>query len=215
MNKNQEIAEIFDKIADALEFKGENSFRIGAYRKASRILKEYPEDIEEVYKRGEIQKIPGIGKGMAEKIAEYLETGKIKKYYEAIEGIPENLLQLLEIPNLGPKTLNLVYNKLGVKSLEDLEKAIENKQLAKLFGMGEKKVENIKKGIELYKQGKERIPLGIALPIVEEIINELKKYTKKIEPAGSLRRMKETIGDIDILATGENNIEIIEKFINL
>ncbi|MCM8784860.1 MAG: DNA polymerase/3'-5' exonuclease PolX [Candidatus Omnitrophica bacterium] len=215
MNKNQEIAEIFDKIADALEFKGEDSFRISAYRKASRILKEYPEDIEDIYKKGEIQKIPGIGKGMAEKIVEYLETGKIKKYYEVIEEIPEGLLQLLEIPNLGPKTLNLVYNKLGVKSLEDLERVIENGQLVKLFGMGEKKVENIKRGIELYKQGKERIPLGIALPIVEEIINELKKYTKKIEPAGSLRRMKETIGDIDILATGENNNEIIEKFVTL
>ncbi|MFN4226939.1 MAG: DNA polymerase/3'-5' exonuclease PolX [Candidatus Ratteibacteria bacterium] len=215
MNKNQEIAEIFDKIADALEFKGEDPFRITAYRKASRILKEYPEDIEEVYKRGEIRKIPGIGKGMAEKIAEYLETGKIKKYYEAIEGIPEELLQLLEIPNLGPKTLNLVYNTLGVKNLEDLEKVIEDGRLAKLFRMGEKKVENIKKGIEIYKQGKERIPLGIALPIVEEIINELKNYTEKIEPAGSLRRMKETIGDIDILATGKNNIEIIEKFVSL
>ncbi|MCM8772128.1 MAG: DNA polymerase/3'-5' exonuclease PolX [Candidatus Omnitrophica bacterium] len=212
MSKNQEIADIFDKIADALEFKGDDSFRIGAYRKAARILREYPEDIEEVYKRGEIQKIPGIGKGMSEKIEEYLKTGKMKKYEEAIKDIPEGLLQLLEIPNLGPKTLNLAYTKLGVKNLSDLERVIENGQLAKLFGMGEKKVENIKRGIELYKQGKERIPIGIALPLVEEIIEELKRYTKKIEPAGSLRRMRETIGDIDILATGENNIEIIEKF---
>ncbi len=215
MSKNQEIADIFDKIADALEFKGDDSFRIGAYRKAARILREYPEDIEELWKKGEIQKIPGIGKGMAEKIEEYLKTGKIKKYEEAIDGIPQELLQLLEIPNLGPKTLNLAYTKLGVKNLSDLERVIENGQLARLFGMGEKKVENIKKGIELYKQGKERIPIGIALPIVEEIINQLKEYTEKIEPAGSLRRMKETIGDIDILATGKNNIEIIDKFTNL
>jgi len=215
MSKNQEIADIFDKIADALEFKGDDSFRIGAYRKAARILREYPEDIEELWKKGEIQKIPGIGKGMAEKIEEYLKTGKIKKYEEAIDGIPQELLQLLEIPNLGPKTLNLAYTKLGVKNLSDLERVIENGQLARLFGMGEKKVENIKKGIELYKQGKERIPIGVALPIVEEIINQLKEYTEKIEPAGSLRRMKETIGDIDILATGKNNIEIIDKFTNL
>jgi DNA polymerase (family 10) len=215
MNKNYEIADIFDKIADALEFKGDDSFRIGAYRKAARILREYPEDIEEVWEKGEIQKIPGIGKGMAEKIEEYLKSGKMKKYEEAIEGIPQELLQLLEIPNLGPKTLNLAYTKLGVKNLNDLERVIENGELAKLFGMGVKKVENIKKGIELYKQGKERIPIGVALPIVEEIIKELKKYTEKIEPAGSLRRMKETIGDIDILASGRNNIEIIEKFTTL
>jgi len=215
MNKNYEIADIFDKIADALEFKGDDSFRIGAYRKAARILREYSEDIEEVWEKGEIQKIPGIGKGMAEKIEEYLKSGKMKKYEEAIEGIPQELLQLLEIPNLGPKTLNLAYTKLGVKNLNDLERVIENGELAKLFGMGVKKVENIKKGIELYKQGKERIPIGVALPIVEEIIKELKKYTEKIEPAGSLRRMKETIGDIDILASGRDNIEIIEKFTTL
>jgi DNA polymerase (family 10) len=215
MSKNQEIADIFDKIADALEFKGDDSFRIGAYRKAARILREYPEDVEELWRKGEIQKIPGIGKGMSEKIEEYLKTGKMKKYEEAIEGIPQELLQLLEIPNLGPKTLNLAYTKLGVKNLSDLERVIETGQLAKLFGMGEKKVENIKKGIELYKQGKERIPIGVALPIVEEIISQLKKYTEKIEPAGSLRRMKETIGDIDILATGKNNIEIIDKFTTL
>ncbi len=215
MSKNQEIADIFDKIADALEFKGDDSFRISAYRKAARILREYPEDIEEVYKRGEVQKIPGIGKGMAEKIEEYLKTGKIEKYREVIKDIPEGLLQLLEVPNLGPKTLNLAYTQLGVKNLADLEKVIENGQLAGLFGMGEKKVENIKKGIELYKQGKERIPIGIALPLVEEIINELKKYSEKIEPAGSLRRMRETVGDIDILATGKKNFEIIEKFTSL
>ncbi|MCM8818388.1 MAG: DNA polymerase/3'-5' exonuclease PolX [Candidatus Omnitrophica bacterium] len=214
MSKNIEIADIFDKIADALEFKGDNSFRIGAYRKAARILREYPEDIEELYKRNEIQKISGIGKGMAEKIIEYLTTGKMKKYEEATENIPEELLKMLEIPNLGPKTLNLAYTKLGVRTLQDLERVIENGQLANLFGMGEKKVENIKRGIELYKQGKERIPLGIAFPIVEEIIEELKKYTDKIEPAGSLRRMRETIGDIDILATGKN-IEIINSFISL
>jgi len=215
MSKNQEIADIFDKIADALEFKGDDSFRIGAYRKAARILREYPEEIEELWRKGEIQKIPGIGKGMAEKIEEYLKTGKMKKYEEAIEGIPQELLQLLEIPNLGPKTLNLAYTKLGVKNLSDLERVIETGELSKLFGMGEKKVENIKKGIELYKQGKERIPIGVALPIVEEMISQLKKWTEKIEPAGSLRRMKETIGDIDILATGKNNIEIIDKFTTL
>ena len=213
MSKNTEIAEIFDKIADALEFKNDSSFRIGAYRKAARVIRELTEDIEDIWKRKELESIPGIGKGMAEKIDEYLSTGRMKKYEEAMEGISDGIIELLNIPNLGPKTLNLVYNKLNVKNLSDLEKVIEDGSLTKLFGMGEKKVENIKRGIELYKLGKSRIPLGIALPIVENIIESLRKYADKISPAGSIRRMKETIGDIDILAAGKE--DIIEKFVSL
>jgi len=163
MSKNTEIAEIFEKIADALEFKGDSTFRIGAYRKAARIIKELPEEIEDIWKKGELENIPGIGKGMAEKIDEYLKTGKMKKYEETMKGIPEGIIELLDIPNLGPKTLNLAYNKLNVKNLSDLEKIIEDGSLAKLFGMGEKKVENIKRGIELYKMGKSRIPIGVAI----------------------------------------------------
>lgn len=215
MNKNQEIAEIFEKIADALEFKGENLFRVNAYRKAARVLSELPEDIEELWKNGKLEEIPGIGKGMAEKIEEYLKTGKMKKYEEAISGIPDGLLELLNIPNLGPKTLSLAYKKLNVKNLDDLKRVIEDGSLAKLSRMGEKKVENIKKGIQLYEEGTSRIPLGIALPIVEEIINSLKNLTEKIAPAGSLRRMKETVGDIDILATGKDHKKIIETFTSL
>jgi len=215
MSKNTEIAEIFEKIADALEFKGDSTFRIGAYRKAARIIKELPEEIEDIWKKGELENIPGIGKGMAEKIDEYLKTGKMKKYEETMKGIPEGIIELLDIPNLGPRTLNLAYNKLNVKNLSDLERVIEDGSLAKLFRMGEKKVENIKRGIELYKMGKSRIPIGVAIPIVESIVESLRKYVKKISPAGSVRRMKETVGDIDILVTGENGKEIIEKFVSL
>ncbi|HDN97890.1 MAG TPA: DNA polymerase/3'-5' exonuclease PolX, partial [bacterium] len=171
--------------------------------------------IEELWKNGKLEEIPGIGKGMAEKIEEYLKTGKMKKYEEAISGIPDGLLELLNIPNLGPKTLSLAYKKLNVKNLDDLKRVIEDGSLAKLSRMGEKKVENIKKGIQLYEEGTSRIPLGIALPIVEEIINSLKNLTEKIAPAGSLRRMKETVGDIDILATGKDHKKIIEKFTSL
>ena len=215
MSKNTEIAEIFEKIADALEFKGDSTFRIGAYRKAARIIKELPEEIEDIWEKGELKNIPGIGKGMAEKIEEYLKTGKMKKFEETMKGIPEGIIELLDIPNLGPRTLNLAYNKLNVKNLSDLERVIEDGSLAKLFGMGEKKVENIKRGLELYKMGKSRIPIGVAIPIVESIVESLRKYVKKISPAGSVRRMKETVGDIDILVTGENGKEIIKKFVNL
>lgn len=216
MSKNTEIADIFEKIADILEFKNDSSFRIGAYRKAARILRELPEEIEDVWKQGRLEKIPGIGKGMAEKIDEYLKTGRMKKYEEIAKGIPDGIIELLNIPNLGPKTLNMAYEKLNVRNLSDLERVIKDGSLANLFGMGEKKVENIKRGIELYKQGRARVPIGMALPIVEEIIKSLESSAKKISPAGSLRRMKETVGDIDILVSGGNKKNnVIEKFVNL
>ncbi len=210
MNKNGEIADIFNNIADALEFKGENVFKINAYRKAARILKEYPGDVSKVNPA----EIDGIGKGLAEKITEYLSTGAIKKYTEILSGIPEGLLDLLKIPDMGPKTLYRVYQELGVKNLKELENSLENGTLAQLSGMGEKKAENIKKGIGLYKAGKSRIPIGLGLPVVSEIAASLKKVARKVSPAGSLRRMKETVGDIDILAAGDSGEKITEAFVS-
>ncbi len=212
--KNKELARMFYEIADALEFKGELAFKINAYRKAARALEDLSENIEDIHKRNELRKIPGVGEGIAKKIKEYLETGKMKKYDEALHGVPKSLLEMMQIQNLGPRTLALAYEKLGVKNLEDLKRAIEDGSLAKLEGMGEKKVENIKKGIELYEMHKERIPIFEAWEIVSHIIEYLKDQgmIKEIEKAGSLRRMKETVGDIDILATGEDGEKIIDYF---
>ncbi|MEO0115630.1 MAG: DNA polymerase/3'-5' exonuclease PolX [candidate division WOR-3 bacterium] len=213
--KNQELAFIFNRIADALEYKGELSFRVIAYRKAARALEELTEDIESIAARGELQKIPGIGEGIAKKIDEYLKTGKMKKYEEALAGIEPSLLELLNIQNLGPKTLALAHKELGVNNLADLKKVIEDGSLAKLFRMGEKKVENIKKGIEIYEQTTARIPIDEALKIAEEVVAYLKKSPEvvSVEPSGSLRRMKETIGDIDILVTGKDGAKIVNHFI--
>lgn len=212
--KNKELARMFYEIADALEFKGELAFKINAYRKAARALEDLSENIEDIHKRNELRKIPGVGEGIAKKIKEYLETGKMKKYDEALHGVPKSLLEMMQIQNLGPRTLALAYEKLGVKNLEDLKRVIEDGSLAKLEGMGEKKVENIKKGIELYEMHKERIPIFEAWEIVSHIIEYLKDQgmIKEIEKAGSLRRMKETVGDIDILATGEDGEKIIDYF---
>ncbi len=212
--KNKEIAQIFYRIADALEFKGEQVFRILAYRKAARIIEELSEDIEVLNKEGKLKDIPGIGEGIAKKIDEYIKTGVMKKYHEAMAGIPQELLELLNIQNLGPKTLKLANEKLGVKNLSDLKSVIENGSLAKLFRMGEKKVDNIRKGIILYEQGQKRIPIDTALLISEMVVNYLKKTPGilNISPSGSLRRMKETVGDIDILVTGKNGQKIINYF---
>ncbi len=214
MSKNTEIADIFERIADALEFKSENIFKIAAYRRAARVLREYHGDLDKAREKGTISNMDGIGKGMAEKIEEYLLTGKIKKYGEVISDIPEGLLELLNRPNLGPKTLYLIYKELGVKNLEQLERAAKDESIAALTGMGSKKAANIRKGISLYKSGKSRTPLGIALAAAEELISPLKKITEKVSAAGSLRRMKETVGDIDILASGADGEKIIEAFVS-
>ncbi|MCX8081797.1 MAG: DNA polymerase/3'-5' exonuclease PolX [bacterium] len=209
MGKNTEIADIFDKIADALEFKGEMVFKVNAYRKAARVLREFSGDLSSIHP----SEIEGIGKGMTEKIEEYLKTGRIKKYEEVIADIPEGLLELLNIPNMGPKTLQLLHKELGVNNLKDLERVIEEGKVAILPGMGEKKEENIKKGIFLYKEGRARIPLATALMVSREVVKPLIAISENVSPAGSLRRMKETIGDIDILATGDRTEDIIERFV--
>jgi len=215
--KNKELADLFEKMADILEFKDENPFKISAYRKASRILGDLTEDIGEVAGRGELKKIPGIGEGMAQKIEEYLKTGKVSKYEEVKKEVPDELMAIMGIPGMGPKTLALIHKERGVGNLSQLEKAVEDGSLIGLPGMGEKKVENIKRGIQLLKQSKGRMNLGMAFPVAKRIVETLREKTgsEKIEWAGSLRRMRENIGDIDILATGPDHEKIVHAFTHL
>ncbi len=212
--KNKEIAHIFNRIADALEFQGANRFRIVAYRKAARILEDLTEDVSVLAQANKLESLPGIGHAIATKITEYLSTGTMKKYEEVKRETPGTLLDLLDIQNLGPKTLALAYNALGVESLKDLKKVIKNGRLEKLPQMGKQKVNNIRRGIVLYERAHERLSIAVAEEIANELIAYLKKHAriKNISPAGSLRRWKETIGDIDILATGTNGKEIIKIF---
>lgn len=215
--KNKELADLFNKMADILEFKNENPFKISAYRKASRVLGDLTQEIQEIAESGELKKVPGIGEGMAQKIEEYLKTGKISKYEEAKKGISDELIAMMEIPGMGPKTLALIHKERGIGNLSELEKAIEEGSLIDLPGMGEKKAENIKRGIELLKASKGRMNLGVAFPLAKRVVETLREKTgsKKIEWAGSLRRMRENIGDIDILATGPNREKIIHAFTHL
>jgi DNA polymerase (family 10) len=212
--KNKELAKIFNRIADALEYKGEMVFRIVAYRKAARVIDDLVEDVEVLNREGKLSELPGIGEGIAKKIDEYLRTGKMKKYKEVTRDIPNTLLDMLDIQNLGPKTLALVHKNLGVKNVRDLKKVINDGSLAQLPQMGEKKVENIKKSIELYERARARLSIAVAEKVASEIVEYLKKNTKikDISPAGSLRRWKETIGDIDILTTGKDGAKIIAVF---
>jgi len=215
--KHKELADLFEKMADILEFKSENPFKISAYRKASRILRDLTQDIEEVAGRGELKKIPGIGEGISQKIEEYLKTGKVSKFEEVKRGVSDELIAMMDIPGMGPKTLALIHKERGVGNLSQLEKAVEDGSLIGLPGMGEKKVENIRRGIQLLKQSKGRMNLGMAFPVAKRIVEALRERTgsKKIEWAGSLRRMKENIGDIDLLATGADHEKIIRAFTHL
>jgi len=217
--KNQEISEIFFKMADILEFKGEVPFKVNAYRKAARVLYDLTTDIEEIWKNGKLSELPGIGKALQGKIEDYLMHNKITQYEKLLQQIPKELFLLLSIQNFGPKTAALAYQKLGVETLNGLEKVINDGSLASLPGMGDKKIEKIRKGLELLKTSQERISIGIALPIIEGIKSYLKdnagSIVKRLSPAGSARRGRETVHDIDILAESDNGPELIQTFIKM
>lgn len=212
-----EIARIFNDVADLLEIKDENPFRIRAYRKAAQNIENLTENIEDISKRGELTKIPGIGKDLAQKIVEIIEKGTFEDYEKLKKEIPRGLVQMLSIPSLGPKTAKLIYESLGIKTIEELEEAAKNHKLCKLPGIREKTEENIRKGIELYKKGRERMLLGRVLPIAREFEKALLslKEVKRLNIAGSLRRMKETIKDVDILIISHDPKKIMDYFVSL
>lgn len=214
--KNREIAKIFNEIADLLEIKGENPFRVRAYRRAAQNIDGLPQNIEDI-KKEDLLKIPGIGQDLAGKIEEYLKTGKIQAHLELKEEVPEGLLTLLSVPGLGPKTAKLLYERLKIKDIDELERLALEHKIAGLPGIKEKTEQNILKGIEMLKRGKERQPLGRVLPIAIDMLEQLKKSAPidRIDLAGSLRRWKDTIRDIDILATSEHPKEVMKAFVHL
>jgi DNA polymerase (family 10) len=214
--KNQEIARIFNDIADILEIKGENPFRIRAYRRAALNIESLTKDVAETTK-DELMKIPGIGQDLAGKIEEFVRTGKMKAYEDLKKEVPEGLSMLLSVPGLGPKTAKLLYEKMKIKNLEDLERVAREHKLSGLPGIKEKTEENILKGIEMLKRGMERQPLGKVLPVANDIAEQLRKKAPvdKISIAGSIRRWKDTIKDIDILATSRDPKAVMNAFVHL
>ncbi len=211
------MAQLLYNISELLEIKGEISFKIRAYAKAARAIEGLTEDIEKIAAEERLKEIPGVGESIAEKIGEYLSEGKLEFYEELKKQVPGELHELLKIPGIGPKTLQFLHRELGIKNVEELEKAAREHRLRRLAHFGETKEENIIKAIERYRQRSTRIPLGTALPLVKEIVEALRKFEfiENIEPAGSLRRRKETVGDIDILATSKDAEAAIEAFVRL
>jgi DNA polymerase (family 10) len=214
--KNQEIAGIFNDIADLLEIKGENPFRIRAYRRAALNIEGLTKDVAGTLK-GELIKIPGIGQDLAGKIEEYVRTGRLQFYEDLKKEVPEGLSLLLSVPSLGPKTAKLFFEKLKIKNLEDLERFAREHKLSGLPGIKEKTEENILKGIEMLKRGMERQPLGKVLPVANDILKHLKSKApvEKLSIAGSIRRWKDTIKDIDVLATSRDPKAVMNAFVHL
>ena len=211
---NNEIAQAFRHIADILEIKGDNVFRIRAYQRAAQNIDGLAEDIQNYIDEDRLFVIPGIGKDLAEKIKEYASTGKIKFYSELKKTIPEGMLELLDIPSVGPKTAKLLLDKLGIKNIKGLQNAIDKDNLKEIPGIKEKTVENILKGIQLVKKGKERMNLAQAAFVASEFLEALKSLPaiKSISVAGSLRRQKETVRDIDILIASDKPGKVMQVF---
>jgi len=214
MRKNKEIADRLDSLADILEFKGENPFKINAYKRAATTLRDLTQDVQDLVDSGRLKEISGIGEGIYKKIVEYLKTGMIEDYEKEKKEVPLTLIDLMYVPSLGPKSLAKLHKVLGVEDTETLKKAINSGKAEILPGFGKKKVQNILHGLDIYTQSKKRVPLGIILPLVKELMEEVHRIPGVLvaEPAGSLRRGKGTIGDLDILVTGDNGEEIIKAF---
>jgi len=215
--QNRVIAAMFNDIADMLEIKEDSPFRITAYRRAARALESLSEDVAAVAARGALTSIPGIGKGTAEKIEEFLRTGRCRYYDELRASLPEGITALMAVPEVGPKTALLLHQKLGITTIEQLEQACREGRVRLLPRMGAKTEENILKGITLLRRTKERQPLGRVLPQAREIVDALQtlREVTSLAVAGSLRRMKESVGDIDIVVTSTTPAPVMETFTTL
>jgi DNA polymerase (family 10) len=216
--KNTAIAKVFQDMADLLELKGENVFKIRAYQRAARTFEHLPKEIEVMLQEGEdLQAIPGVGEAIAKKTIELVNTGKLQAYEELKAEFPEGITSLLEIPGIGPKTANRLSAELGIKSVDELEEAIKDGRVAKMFRLGDKTADNILQQIQALRRKDQRIPIGEALPVVEEIFKALRSLSgvRNLTAAGSLRRFRETVGDIDLMGTADNPEEVINAFVAL
>lgn len=216
---NKEIAKILYNIANHLKMK-EVDFRPFAYQRAASVLETLEQNIEEIYiKEGlkGLEKIPSIGKNISLKIEEYIKTGKIKTWERIKKELPIKLDEISRVEGMGPRKARILYDKLKIKDLKDLEKAAKAHKIAPLAGFGEKTEKNILEGIAFLKRDKGRFLSGSIMPVVKDIIERLESFKeiKKISVAGSVRRMKETIGDVDILAVSKKPDKVMDFFVSL
>ncbi|MDB5304890.1 MAG: to polymerase beta family protein, partial [Phycisphaerales bacterium] len=203
MSINHELSDLFRNFASVMEIKGENPFKAIAFSKVSRILKDLAFDVKKAAEEGKLRDVEGLGESSLRIINEYLKTGRSTDFDEVAASVPAGLIPLLDIPGLGPKTIALLWKQRGVTNLEELVKAIDSGALEGIKGLGEKKIAGIKDGIAIRSQASQRLGIGEALPIADGLVGRLRamKTVKQAEIAGSLRRRRETIGDVDLVCT--------------
>ncbi|HEY7089644.1 MAG TPA: PHP domain-containing protein, partial [Tepidisphaeraceae bacterium] len=218
MSLNHELADLFRTFAAMLEIKGEPVFKAIAFSKVSRILNDMTFDIREACEKGTLDEIEGIGASSQRIIEEYCKTGHSSDYEHVYASIPPGLIPMLQIPGLGPKTIALFWKQRGITSIDELVKALDSGALNGLKGIGEKKLESIKQGIEMRSQAAQRMGIGEALPVARLLLEGMKKLKqiKQASIAGSLRRCRETIGDVDIVCSvkdGSKGAEVTAAFV--
>ncbi len=212
---NQQIADTFTLIADLLQIKGEVIYKILAYRKAADSINDLTRDLNDIYQERELKSIPGVGQAIADKIEELLSTGELEFLNKLKQEVPESLAELTQIPDLGPKKVKLFWEELGITTIAELEKAAKEGKLAKLPGMGEKSQAKVLTGIEaLSRRQTGRLPLGEVWDFAQSQVAFLRGLpgVAAVEIAGSFRRRRETVGDLDILAAAEDPEAVMEAF---
>jgi DNA polymerase (family 10) len=214
---NEAVARLFEEYADRLEAQGDE-YRPRSYRRAAENVREYPESIEELVGRGEdaLREIEGVGESIAEKIVEYVQTGTIERIEEAREELPVDMAALTRVEGVGPRTVGDLYRELGVRDLDDLEAAARAAEIRDLDGYGAKTEANILENVAFARASGERALLGAARPITEDLLAHLRygDAVQRCAVAGSLRRWRETVGDVDVLAAGRDHGAVVETFLD-
>jgi DNA polymerase (family 10) len=215
--RNEEVVAMLEETADLMEIAGENPFKARAYRRAADAIAALKEPVEELVRTKRLNQIEGVGESIARDITEFLQKGTTTRLEQLRQKYPPQLRKLLEIQGVGPRTVAMLYERLGIATVDELEAAAKAGKLTKLPGMGEQKVRNILEGIQLWRQQQGRVPLHIALAIAERIVARLRELpqVEQILPAGSLRRWKETVGDLDILVATRDSEPVMERFVKL
>jgi DNA polymerase (family 10) len=214
---NGELARIFHEIGDMLEVKGELVYKTVAYHRAADAIAHSPAEVARAYLDGNPPRIPGVGEAIARKIEELARTGHLVFYERLREEVPPSLVALLAIPGVGPRTVKQLHEEIGIETLDDLRRAAEAGLLRGLKGMSEKTEGQVLAGIQVLESRQDRMRLGQAEAIVEVVIGELSDVPglRSIQPAGSFRRRRETIGDLDLLAETDRPLDLVERFTTL
>ncbi len=213
--RNLEIAAVFNQIADLLEIQGANPFRVRAYRRAAQNLEGLTGNIEVITKEGKLREIPGIGEDLANKIDEYLRTGGLEFHEQLKKDVPPGLARMVEIPSVGPKTAKQIYDQFRIQTLEELEALCKTDKLLGVPGFKQKNIENILKGIDVYRRRRGNYLLGRTVPIATQICKYLEQHAERVAYAGSLRRMKEIVHDVDILAASNDPERTMKAFLGM